>query len=341
MRASRVLNTQPGGLAQLGERLAGSQKVIGSSPLSSTQANLREIASWPFSLALATKLDFRGFVASGVVPIEVQLDGFLGPIRRKWIELRRSPSAGSTGKSLGGTPVGNQVETTKPGESDSSSRASVGDFLAGLLLRSLRPESHEFGSYGPTTSSFIVSQVFVHPELLSSIPEQHAEYEARRIIQAQSVASASEHLANETPLVNRWSAFWSNSRNGGVTLACREAEWSPLALWIAEQLKQGVQHVPLPPLPELRESIYQKDRVDYRFRRFAERFRGPPETHPLEIDALPWQDAFQLLNRLTEVYPSLLFATPFGTFPRECSPLTLRVGINRFKTPEMPTGIAG
>ena len=42
----------PGGLAQLGERLAGSQKVRGSSPLSSTKANLRFVASWPFSMDL-------------------------------------------------------------------------------------------------------------------------------------------------------------------------------------------------------------------------------------------------------------------------------------------------
>lgn len=31
-------------------------------------------------------------------------------------------------------------------ESDSPSRVSVGGFLAGLVLKSLRPESHEFGS---------------------------------------------------------------------------------------------------------------------------------------------------------------------------------------------------
>jgi hypothetical protein len=37
-QATRTGNT-PGGLAQLGERLAGSQKVSGSSPLSSTSSN--------------------------------------------------------------------------------------------------------------------------------------------------------------------------------------------------------------------------------------------------------------------------------------------------------------
>ena len=93
-----------------------------------------------------------------------------------------------------------------------------------------------------------------------------------------------------------------------MTLACREAEWSPLALWIAEQLRQGVQPVPLPPLPELMESVRQKDRVDYRFGHLAELFSGPPEAHPPVIDALHWQDAFQLLNRLTEVYPSVPWA---------------------------------
>jgi hypothetical protein len=38
---------------------------------------------------------------------------------------------------------------------------------------------------------------------------------------------------------------------------------------------------------------------------------------------------------------ALLNTTTFGAFPREYSPLTLRVGINRIETSEMPTGIAG
>ena len=157
---------------------------------------------------------------------------------------------------------------------------------------------------------FHLSQVFVAPERLSSIPEQVAENEAKRILQEQSVASASEHLADETRLVIGWSAFGSSSKNGGVTLACREAEWSPLALWIAEQLRQGVQPVPLPPLPELMESVCHKDRVDYRFGHLAELFLGPPEAYPPVIDDLRWQDAFQLLNRLTEVYPSVPWTMP-------------------------------
>ena len=42
--------------------------------------------------------------------------------------------------------VGNQVEAAMPRESDFPSKAGVGGFLAGLILKSLRPESHEFGS---------------------------------------------------------------------------------------------------------------------------------------------------------------------------------------------------
>ena len=58
----------------------------------------------------------------------------------------RSPSARSAEKSPGGITVGNQVGTAMRRESDSPSRVSVGGFLAGLFLKSLKPESHEFAS---------------------------------------------------------------------------------------------------------------------------------------------------------------------------------------------------
>ena len=48
-----------------------------------------------------------------------------------------------------------------------------------------------------------------------------------------------------------------------------------------------------------------------------------------------------LLDRLDHPFAAVLNTTTFGTFGREYSPLTLRVGINRIETSEMPTGIAG
>ncbi len=88
------------------------------------------------------------------------------------------------------------------------------------------------------------------------------------------------------------------------------AQWSPLALWIADQIKQGVQPVPLPPISKLLSSIFHNELVDYRFGHFAHVFSGPSESHPRTIAELRWQDAFKLLNRLTEAYPSVPWTMP-------------------------------
>ena len=155
---------------------------------------------------------------------------------------------------------------------------------------------------------FCLSQVFVDQSVIATFPEFALEQEAKRLVQRQAAVAPSE--SDETPLEGKWSAFGSSGRNGGVTVGGPEAEWSPLVLWIAEQLKQGVRPVPLPPVPELLSSVFRDNQVDYRFGHLSQLLSGPPESHPATIGDLRWQDAFKLLNRLTEAYPSVPWTMP-------------------------------
>ena len=149
------------------------------------------------------------------------------------------------------------------------------------------------------------AQVFITPGIVETLPEFALEDEAKRFRKWQLTAETSVSDSEQGLSSHGWPPFGSSGRNGGVTTGGAEAEWSPLALWIAEQIKKGVQPVPLPPLPELLKSIYQEDRIDYRFGHIAQLFSGPPESHPPTTGDLRWQDAFKLLNRLTEAYPSV------------------------------------
>ncbi len=152
---------------------------------------------------------------------------------------------------------------------------------------------------------FCLSQVFVDPVVLSGLPDFTVEEEAKRFLKQQTSVAASSHESDTPASTGAWSPFGSSGRNGGVTAGDKTAEWSPLALWIADQIKQGVQPVPLPSLPELLNSVFRGDQVDYRFGNIAQLLSGPPESHPSTTSELRWQDAFKLLNRLTEVYPSV------------------------------------
>ena len=113
------------------------------------------------------------------------------------------------------------------------------------------------------------------------------------------VAGFSQESDQDTP-TGAWPPCGVSWRTGGVTTGDKTARWSPLALWIAEQIKQGVRPVPLPPLPELLESVFRNKQVDYRFGHIAQVFSGPSESHPTMTAELRWQDALNLLNRLTE-----------------------------------------
>ena len=92
---------------------------------------------------------------------------------------------------------------------------------------------------------------------------------------------------------------------GEISVHKGAADWSPLSLWIAEQIKQGIRPLPLPPWPELQRSLVDNGRVDYRFMELWRRLVPAPEAPPIVTEQLYWQEALQLLNRLTTAYPSV------------------------------------
>ncbi len=67
---------------------------------------------------------------------------------------------------------------------------------------------------------------------------------------------------------------------------------------------------PACPLPELLNSVFRDNQVDCRFGHIAQLLSGPRESHPPTTAELRWQDAFKLLSRLTEAYPSVPWTMP-------------------------------
>ena len=86
------------------------------------------------------------------------------------------------------------------------------------------------------------------------------------------------------------------------------ANWSPLALWIADQIKQGVQPVRLPPLDELLASVIRDNKIEYHFRCLASILSQPVEAQPTRIEQLRSRDALTLLQCLMRVFPSVPWA---------------------------------
>ncbi len=178
-------------------------------------------------------------------------------------------------------------------------------FPSGLSAQEVETRISRIRELWSDHERFYLSQVFVDPQTLANLPEFALEEEAKRFLKQQRPTDAPAGNGDQKPSSAGWSAFGISGRNGGVTTGGAEAEWSPLALWIAEQIKKSVQPVPLPPLPELLGSVYRDNRVDYRFGHLTQVFSGPTESHPPTTGDLRWQDAFKLLNRLTEAYPSV------------------------------------
>lgn len=91
----------------------------------------------------------------------------------------------------------------------------------------------------------------------------------------------------------------------GIVRATREACWSPLTLWIAEQIRLGFQPVRLPPWNELIASVCWDCRIEFRFRCLADIVSQPSEAHPSRIEQLSSMDALALYRSLTRVFPSV------------------------------------
>jgi hypothetical protein len=157
---------------------------------------------------------------------------------------------------------------------------------------------------------FTLAQVLIAPELMCGLPEQlladNAQWFLRRSTGIGGASAASQAESSD----RTWPPFGSAGRKGEILAHQGAADWSPLALWIAEQIKLGVRPLPLPPWSELTASLTREGRVDYRFEPLAHRLAGPPECRLSSTDQLTWQDALQLLNRLTGAYPSVAWSLP-------------------------------
>ena len=73
---------------------------------------------------------------------------------------------------------------------------------------------------------------------------------------------------------------------GGVTVGDPIVKLSDLACWIAEQIKNGIQPLPLLPLSELQAFIFQENRIEYRFFRLVKLFTSPDAQHATSTNQL-------------------------------------------------------
>lgn len=94
----------------------------------------------------------------------------------------------------------------------------------------------------------------------------------------------------------------------GIVRGPLEPIWSPLALWIADQIKQGVQPVRLPPLDELLATVIWGNKIEYHFRCLTSILSQPVEAQPTRIEQLRSRDALTLLQCLMRVFPSIPWA---------------------------------
>jgi hypothetical protein len=90
-----------------------------------------------------------------------------------------------------------------------------------------------------------------------------------------------------------------------MSQAVAHPDWSPLALWIAEQIKLGYKPIPLPPWDKLIASVCNNDKVEFRFCFLTQLLQRPVELRPNQTEQLPAQIALLLLRRLTQIYPSI------------------------------------
>lgn len=94
----------------------------------------------------------------------------------------------------------------------------------------------------------------------------------------------------------------------GIVKAAQQGAWSPLALWIAEQIRLGVQPVRLPPWSELIASVCWDGKIEFRFRCLADIMLQPSEAHPSRTEQLSSRDALALHRSLMRVFPSVPWA---------------------------------
>ncbi len=201
----------------------------GSIPAASTRANLRDIASWPFSLAYGKSLAFLSFTASNQVQTEVQLGGSQGPIRLRWI-------ASEVAISQTNRKITRRHDRRKSGRSDDAKgeRFSLQGrrwrFPRGLSSMEVDTRISRLRELWSDHERFCESQLLVD---LTANSQMSRSLLVKRcgLLEGRAVGEKRESLAEK-----------------GIFPNTEEASWTSLSLWIAEQIKLGVQPVPLPPL---------------------------------------------------------------------------------------------
>lgn len=109
---------------------------------------------------------------------------------------------------------------------------------------------------------FTLTQILIAPELMCGLPEQLLADNAQWFLhQSTGIAGASAASQAESS-DSSWPPFGSAGRKGEILAHQGAADWSPLALWIAEQIKLGVRPLPLPPWSELTASLTRAERLD-------------------------------------------------------------------------------
>lgn len=107
----------------------------------------------------------------------------------------------------------------------------------------------------------------------------------------------------EPPQTQSW--LHRTIKRSGIVRETRPPSWSSLPAWIALQIRNGIQPLPLPPLPELVKFVRLGEKIEYRFRFLAGLLMQPSESQPSSIEFLATNDAIRLHRALSAAFPSV------------------------------------
>jgi integrase len=111
------------------------------------------------------------------------------------------------------------------------------------------------------------------------------------------------------PIVTMGKSYLQHTiEKDGIIRGPRDVNWSPLALWIADQTKHGVTPVRLPPIDVLVATVCQGDKIEYRFRYLSQILQQQGNLWPTRVEELDYLVSFKLLQTLVSVYPSVPWA---------------------------------
>jgi hypothetical protein len=181
---------------------------------------------------------------------------------------------------------------------------------------------------------FAAQMLLVDPS--TEFPDQYAVsdlLEAYGFAQTQStephapdwtmIPSLESQMTEQDRLLNLGRQILRYETRGLVQVVTQPAQWSPLALWTAEQIRIGIRPVFLPNLSTVFESICRGPLVEQRFMEWVRSLYRMSVGWPTDVSvftpfkglslyddsrALPWEQAVLLQQVLIEIYPSVPWA---------------------------------